>query len=167
MQTNFSEYGKRMWFLVILLLVCPDIMSQTDQTHRWSLSVNNDRAPLEIMMDIGEQVNSVTYLFDISRDTLNLSFVGDDDRDWKKRRLSIFALPRNKEVLRLKLDQEDLSQVKVVFQRMWNAMPRGFKNVLTLFELRESGVIRKGEEFSYTLIRFKMKPPRHGGSLEL
>jgi len=110
-----------------------------------------------MMMGIGEDVKMVTYLFDVTRDTLNMSYALEEELDLNKHRVSVFAMPKNKEVMRLRMEDEDLSDVKVVFRKMWQVMPRKFKNVLILFELRETGVSQSGEHFSNNIIRFKMK----------
>lgn len=164
-----NGYFLRVLFLLMVMMLMPllCLQAQNSRSNRWDLSVNNDKAPLEMMMTMGQDVESVVYLFDITRDTLNLSFVHEEDRDWRKRRLSVFAMPKNKEVLRLRILEDDLTEAKVVFGRMWKAMPREFKNVLTLFELREYGVSETREKIEYPLIRFKMKPPRRRRSVEL
>ncbi|MFA8433160.1 MAG: hypothetical protein ACEPOZ_01470 [Marinifilaceae bacterium] len=154
---------------VFLLIgaACIGSGAKGQNSERWRLSVNNNRSPLEMMMDIGADVKTVTYLFDITRDTLNMSLVAEEDLDFKKHRVSVFAMPKNREVLRLRLEDEDLSDVKVVFLKMWNAMPKNFKNVLTLFELREIGITQEGAHINNNIIRFKMKPPRRRRSVEL
>lgn len=158
-----SRYWNLITLLVILLLTSGSVFAQ--KTERWKLSVNNDRKPLEILMDIGEDDLGVTYLFDISRDTLNMSFVAEEALSWKKHGISVYAMPKGKEVLKLKLDDEDLENVQVVFYRMWKAMPKGFKNVTTLFELREYGVTETGRKVDNFIIKFKMKRPRRGQSI--
>ncbi|PXY01284.1 hypothetical protein DF185_11615 [Marinifilum breve] len=158
-----SRYKSVIISLVALLLISGSVFAQ--EAERWKLSVNNDRKPLEILMDIGESDLGVTYLFDITRDTLNMSFVAEEALSWKKHGVSVYAMPKGKEVLKLKLDDEDLENVQVVFYRMWKAMPKGFKNVTSLFELREYGVTESGKKVDNFIIKFKMKRPRRGQSI--
>ncbi len=141
------------------------LSAQKDE--RWKLSVNNDRKPLEILMEFGEEDMGVTYLFDITRDTLNLAFVAEESIDWDSHGVSVFAKPKNKEVLKIKLDDVDMENVQVVFYKMWKAMPKNFKNVTTLFELREYGNTKSGDKINNFIIRFKMKRPRRSNSMEL
>ena len=154
----------RLFTIIFFLLITYGTVS-AQQAERWKLSVNNDRKPLEILMDIGESDKGVTYLFDITRDTLNMSFVAEEAITWKKHGVSVFAMPKGKEVLKLKLDDADLENVQVVFYRMWKAMPKGFKTVTTLFELREYGVTENGQKVDNYIIKFKMKRPRRGQSM--
>ncbi|WP_321515572.1 hypothetical protein [Marinifilum fragile] len=164
MNLNFtSRYWNPIALFVILLLISGSAFAQ--KTERWKLSVNNDRKPLEILMDIGEDDLGVTYLFDITRDTLNMSFVAEEALVWKNHGVSVYAMPKGKEVLKLKLDDADLENVQVVFYRMWKAMPKGFKNVTTLFELREYGLTKSGRKVDNFIIKFKMKRPRRGQSI--
>ncbi|BAX81254.1 hypothetical protein [Labilibaculum antarcticum] len=134
--------------------------------ERWKLSVNKDRKALEIVMDLGADAKGVIYLFDITRDTLNLAFVAEESVDWNTHGISVCAMPKNKEVLKIKLDDIDLENVQVVFHKMWEAMPKRFKNVTTLFELKEYGVTDSGPEVSSFIIRFKMKRPRRSNSIQ-
>lgn len=158
-----SRYWNLITLLAILLLISGSVFAQ--KTERWKLSVNNDRKPLEILMDIGEDDLGVTYLFDITRDTLNMSFAAEEALVWKHHGVNVYAMPKGKEVLKLKLDDADLENVQVVFYRMWKAMPKGFKNVTTLFELREYGVTESGRKVDNFIIKFKMKRPRSGQSI--
>jgi hypothetical protein len=152
---------------ILLLLIIVSNLAKAQDPERWKLSVNNDRKPLEILMNLEENTKGVTYLFDITRDTLNMSFVAEEAISWKKHGVSVFAMPKGKEVLKLKLDDADLEHVQVVFYRMWKAMPKGFKTVTTLFELREHGVTADGKEIDSFIIKFKMKRPRRSQSMEL
>ena len=158
-----SQHRIFITFLFFLLLISGSVFAQ--QAERWKLSVNNDRKPLEILMDIGADDIGITYLFDITRDTLNMSFVAEEALSWKKHGVSVYTVPKGKEVLKLKLDDADLENVQVVFYRMWKAMPKGFKNVTTLFELREYGVTETGTKVDNFIIKFKMKRPRRGQSI--
>lgn len=156
-------------FSIILFLSVTKLTAQKEE--RWKLSVNNDRKPLEIVMDIGANIigtddMGVTYLFDITRDTLNLTFVAEESVDWKTHGVGVFALPKNKEVLKISLDDVDLENVQVVFYKMWKVMPKKFKNVITLFELKEYGIMDSGAEVSSFIIRFKMKRPRRSNSIQ-
>lgn len=151
-------------FFIILFLSVTKLAAQKEE--RWKLSVNNDRKALEIVMDIGADDMGVTYLFDITRDTLNLAFVAEEAIDWNTHGISVFAMPKNKEVLKIKLDDADMENVQVVFYKMWKAMPKKFKNVTTLFELQEYGVTESGTEISNFIIRFKMKRPRRSNSMQ-
>jgi len=120
---------------------------------------------LDILMEFGENSEGITYLFDITRDTLNMAFVAEEAISWKKHGVSVFAMPKGKEILKLKLDDADLENVQVVFYRMWKAMPKGFKNVTTLFELHEYGTSESGDKINNFIIRFKMKRPRRSQSI--
>lgn len=155
----------------VLLLLLPLILFVTSvsaqEAERWKLSVNNDRKPLEIVMEFGDEEMGVTYLFDITRDTLNMAFVAEEAISWKKHGVGVFAMPRGKEVLKIKLDDVDMENVQVVFYKMWKAMPKGFKNVTTLFELREYGTSESGQKIENYIIRFKMKRPRRRNSFQL
>jgi len=150
--------------LTILLLSVTKLVAQKEE--RWKLSVNNDRKALEILMDIDTDDMQVTYLFDITRDTLNLAFVAEEAVDWNTHGVSVFALPKNREVLKIKLDDVDLENVQVIFHKMWKAMPKKFKNVTTLFELKEYGIKDSGVEISSFIIQFKMKRPRRSNSMQ-
>ncbi|MPQ47661.1 hypothetical protein GCQ56_11670 [Marinifilum sp. N1E240] len=150
--------------LVIASLLLPNLLS-AQTSDRWKLSVNNDRKPLDILMEFGENSEGITYLFDITRDTLNMAFVAEEAISWKKHGVSVFAMPKGKEILKLKLDDADLENVQVVFYRMWKAMPKGFKNVTTLFELHEYGTSESGDKINNFIIRFKMKRPRRSQSI--
>lgn len=159
--------GKIKYILLFSIILFSSVTKLTAQKEeRWKLSVNNDRKPLEIVMDIGADDRGVTYLFDITRDTLNLAFVAEESVDWNRHGVSVFALPKNKEVLKINLDDTDLENVQVVFYKMWKAMPKKFKNVTTLFELKEYGVTDSGAEISSFIIRFKMKRPRRSNSMQ-
>ncbi|PKQ62612.1 hypothetical protein BZG01_17110 [Labilibaculum manganireducens] len=116
---------------------------------------------------MGMEDMGVTYLFDITRDTLNLAFVAEESIDWDSHGVSVFAMPKNREVLKIKLDNADLENVQVVFYKMWKAMPKNFKNVTTLFELHEYGRTKSGTDINSFIIRFKMKRPRRSNSMEL
>jgi hypothetical protein len=153
-------------FFTVWLVVCCTFSLSAQTTDRWELSVNNDRRPLDILMEFGEEETGTTYLFDISRDTLNMSFIAEEAISWKKHGVSVFAMPKEREVLKLKLDDVDLENVQVVFYRMWKAMPKGFKNVNTVFELHEYGTTESGQKINHFLIRFKMKRPRQRQSME-
>ena len=117
-------------------------------------------------MEFGDSEMGITYLFDITRDTLNMSFVAEESVSWKKHGISVFAMPKGKEVLKIKLDDMDMENVQVVFYRMWKAMPKNFKNVTTLFELHEYGITDKGAKVKNFIIRFKMKRPRRRNSIQ-
>lgn len=151
-------------FSIILLSSVTKLAAQKEE--RWKLSVNNDRKPLEVVMEFGEDNKGLTYLFDITRDTLNMAFVAEEAIDWESHGISVFAMPKNKEVLKIKLDDMDMENVQVVFYKMWKAMPKKFKNVTTLFELQEYGVKDSGAEISNFIIRFKMKRPRRSNSIQ-
>ncbi|MCT4602321.1 MAG: hypothetical protein N4A59_05320 [Marinifilum sp.] len=164
MNLFFTSAHKRVLLLISFLLLFTAFV-KAQQSERWKLSVNNDRKPLEILMDLESNEKGVTYLFDISRDTLNMAFVAEEALTWKKHGVSVYAMPKKKEVLKLKLDDADLENVQVVFYRMWKAMPKGFKNVTTLFELREYGVTENGKKVDNFIIKFKMKRPRRSQSI--
>ena len=151
---------------ILLGFICVPFTSVAQNVERWKLSVNNDQKPLEILMEMGDDEKGITYLFDITRDTLNMSFVAEEAIAWKKHGVSVFAMPKEKEVLKLKLDDVDLENVQVVFFRMWKAMPKAFKNVTTLFELHEYGITESGEKINNFIIRFKMKRPRQKQSFQ-
>ena len=151
-------------FSIILFLSATKLTAQKEE--RWKLSVNNDRKPIDVLMEFGEGDKGITYLFDITRDTLNMAFVAEEAIDWKSHGISVFAMPKNKKVLKIKLDDADMENVQVVFYKMWNAMPKNFKNVTTLFELKEYGVMNSGVKVSNYIIRFKMKRPRRSNSIQ-
>jgi len=153
-------------FLGLFILLSGGSLT-AQQLERWKLSVNNDQKPLDVLMEIGKEAKDITYLFDISRDTLNMSFVAEEAITWKRHGVSVFVMPKRKEVLKLKLDDADLENVQVVFYRMWKAMPKSYKNVNTFFELHEYGTTESGEKISHFLIRFKMKRPRQRHSIHL
>ncbi|RUT78238.1 hypothetical protein [Ancylomarina longa] len=159
-----SIYTLTKFLCLFFLLSGGSIAAQ--QLERWKLSVNNDQKPIDILMEIGNDAKDITYLFDITRDTLNMSFVAEEAITWKHHGVSVFVMPKKKEVLKLKLDNADLENVQVVFYRMWRAMPKVYKNVNTLFELHEYGTTDSGEKISHFLIRFKMKRPRQKHSIQ-
>ncbi|MBI9059957.1 MAG: hypothetical protein JEZ01_19485 [Labilibaculum sp.] len=161
--TNKTKYILLFTFAFIAFV--GNINAQEDE--RWKLSVNNDQKPLEILMEFGDSEMGITYLFDITRDTLNMSFAAEESISWKKHGVSVFALPKGKEVLKIKLDDVDMENVQVVFYRMWKAMPKNFKNVTTLFELHEYGTTSEGAQVKNFIIRFKMKRPRRRNSIQL
>ena len=152
-------------YAILLFILLISIPAIAQKKQRWKLSVNNDHKPLDILMDFGSDKKGVIYLFDITRDTLNMSFVAEEALTWKKHGVSVLAMPKGKEVLKLRLDDTDLENVQVVFYRMWKAMPKGFKNVTTLFELREYGITESGKRVDNFIIRFKMKRPRKQQSI--
>ncbi|WP_372751978.1 hypothetical protein [Labilibaculum sp.] len=149
----------------LFLLFASKLSAQTQE--RWKLSVNNDHKPLEVLMNFANDNKELTYLFDITRDTLNMSFVAEEALDWKEHGVGVFAMPKNHEVLKIKLDDVDMENVQVIFYRMWKAMPGKFKNVTTIFELHEYGVTQNGQEVSNFIIRFKMKRPRRSNTIQL
>lgn len=151
--------------VVFLLVLIVPLFVAAQKPERWKLSVNKDRKPIDILMELNADNQGVTYLFDITRDTLNMSFVAEEAIVWKKHGISVFAMPKGREVLKIKLDDTDLENVQVAFYRMWKAMPRGFKNVTTLFELHEYGVSEDGDKISNFIIKFKMKRPRKSQSM--
>lgn len=128
-------------------------LAQTDQIERWSLSVNNNCTPLEMIMDIGADVTGVTYLFNVTSDTLNLKIEEGIKGQWRRCCLSVFILPEDTEVLRLNVNEYDQSGLKVVFGDIWNTIPHALRNENSLFELRECD----GDHYSNSIIRFKMK----------
>lgn len=148
-----SRYWNPITVFVILLLISGSVFAQ--KTERWKLSVNNDRKPLEILMDIGEDDLGITYLFDITRDTLNMSFAAEEAFVWKHHGVSVYAMPKGKEVLKLKLDDADLENVQVVFYRMWKAMPKGFKNVTTLLNCVNMALPNQVEKLIISLLNLK------------
>lgn len=150
---------------IFLFVLMVPIFGAAQKPERWKLSVNKDRKPIDILMELNADNQEVTYLFDITRDTLNMSFVAEEAIAWKKHGISVFALPKGREVLKIKLDDTDMENVQVVFYRMWKAMPKGFKNVTTLFELHEYGVSEDGDKISNFIIKFKMKRPRKSQSM--
>ncbi|MUP37834.1 hypothetical protein [Labilibaculum euxinus] len=152
-------------FVIILFSCVSELCAQKEE--RWKLSVNNDQKPLEILMEMGMEDMGVTYLFDITRDTLNLAFVAEESIDWDSHGVGVFAMPKNREVLKIKLDNADMENVQVVFYKMWKAMPKNFKNVTTVFELHEYGRTKTGNDINSFIIRFKMKRPRRSNSMEL
>ncbi|WP_421920155.1 hypothetical protein [Marinifilum sp.] len=162
---TISTYIRILSILFLLLLFSG--LASAQKTERWKLSVNNDKKPLEILMDLESNDKEITYLFDITRDTLNMAFVAEEALTWKKHGVGVFVMPKGKEVLKLKLDDADLENVQVVFYRMWKAMPKGFKTVRTIFELREYGVTDEGNKVDNFIIKFKMKRPRSGQSISL
>jgi hypothetical protein len=149
----------------LFLLFASKLSAQTQE--RWKLSVNNDHKPLEVLMDFENETKGLTYLFDITRDTLNMAFVAEEALDWEKHGVGVFAMPKSKEVLKIPLEDVDMENVQVVFYRMWNAMPKKFKNVTTIFELHEYGVTEDGRVSDNFIIRFKMKRPRRSNSIQL
>jgi hypothetical protein len=157
---------KYILLFTFILFTQVSLLSAQNEEH-WKLSVNNDSKPLEMLMDLGADDMGVTYLFDITSDTLNLAFVSEESLDWDTHGVSVFAMPKSKEVLKIKLDDSDVENVQVVFYKMWKAMPKNFKNVTTLFELREYGSTKSGTEVNNFIIRFKMKRPRRSNSMEL
>lgn len=161
--TNKTKYI--LLFTLAFIAFVGNINAQDDE--RWKLSVNNDQKPLEILMEFGDAEMGITYLFDITRDTLNMSFVAEESIEWKKHGVSVFAMPKGKEVLKIKLDDIDMENVQVVFYKMWKAMPKNFKNVTTIFELHEYGITDKGARVKNYIIRFKMKRPRRRNSIQM
>lgn len=153
-------------FLPLLILLFASKVSAQGQ-ERWKLSVNNDHKPLEVLMNFENESKGLTYLFDITRDTLNMAFVAEEALDWKRHGVGVFAMPKNKEVLKIQLEDIDMENVQVVFYKMWKAMPKKFKNVTTIFELREYGVTEEGSVSNNFIIRFKMKRPRRSSSMQL
>ncbi|PKQ61748.1 hypothetical protein BZG02_15125 [Labilibaculum filiforme] len=152
-------------FVLLFFLFGAELTAQTDE--RWKLSVNNDQKPLEVLMEMGAEDIGITYLFDITRDTLNMAFVAEEAIDWDSHGVGVFAMPKSKEVLKIKLEDADLENVQVVFYKMWKAMPKNFKNVITVFELREYGRTKSGADIDSFIIKFKMKRPRRSNSMEL
>lgn len=165
MGLRFYRFIQLFSLLILLNFVGPTKLSG-QQDERWKLSVNDDSKPIEILMDLADE-GAITYLFDITSDTLNMAFVAEEAIDWKKHGISVYALPGEKEVLKLNLDNSDLENVQIVFYRMWKAMPKSFKNVTTFFELREYGTTENGRKVEQSIIRFKMKRPRQGNSINL
>nr|WP_320120307.1 hypothetical protein [uncultured Marinifilum sp.] len=151
--------------VVFFLILIVPLFVAAQKPERWKLSVNKDRKPIDILMELNADNQGVTYLFDITRDTLNMSFVAEEAIVWKKHGISVFAMPKGREVLKIKLDDTDLESVQVAFYRMWKAMPKGFKNVTTLFELHEYGVSEDGDKINNFIIKFKMKRPRKSQSM--
>ncbi len=151
-------------FAFALLTFIGNVKAQHEE--RWKLSVNNDQKPLDILMEFGDSKTGITYLFDITRDTLNMSFVAEESVSWKKHGISVYAMPKGKEVLKIKLVDMDMENVQIVFYRMWKAMPKNFKNVTTSFELHEYGTAEEGTQVNNFIIRFKMKRPRKRNTIQ-